>query len=140
MDIAVYGLIGYEGALAIYEENRAVLDTRFPAFWISDFLKMQEIQHYRMGSFACGQALGVSIRSGGLYGALWKLCEALGKGCTIDIQQAPVLQEVVELCECFAQDPYEIDSRGAFLIAGEGKSKKMKADNAQASNAAMISI
>ena len=124
MDIAVYGLIGYEGALAIYEENRAFLDARFPAFWISDFLKIQEIQQYRMGSFACGQALGVSIRSGGLYGALWKLCEALGKGCTIDIQQAPVLQEVVELCECFAQDPYEIDSRGAFLIAGEGLLEK----------------
>ena len=124
MDIAVYGLIGYEGALAIYEENRAVLVTRFPAFWISDFLKMQDAKQYRMGSFACGQALGVSIRSGGLYGALWKLCEALGKGCTIDIQQVPIRQEVVEICECFEQDPYEIDSRGAFLIAGEDIAEK----------------
>ena len=64
MDIAVYGLIGYEGALAIYEENRAFLDARFPAFWISDFLKIQEIQQNRMGSVACGQDAGVSIRKG----------------------------------------------------------------------------
>ena len=123
MDIAVYGLIGYERALAIYEENRAFLDARFPAFWISDFLKLQDRQ-YQMGTFACGQALGVSVREGGLYGALWKLSEALGKGCTVDIQQVPICQEVVEICECFDADPYEIDSRGAFLLAGEGLSEK----------------
>ena len=124
MDIGVYGLIGYEGALAIYEENRAFLDARFPAFWIRDFLKWQEEQQRRVEIFTHEQALAVSIRTGGLYGALWKLCEALGQGCMIDMQQVPILQEVVEICECFDQDPYEIPSGGAFLISGEDLGEK----------------
>lgn len=124
MDIGVYGLIGYEGALAIYEENRAFLDARFPAFWINNFLKVQEMQPRQAGLFTHEQALAVSIRTGGMYGALWKLCEVLNKGCTIDMQQVPILQEVIEICECFDQDPYEITSKGAFLVAGENLGEK----------------
>ena len=131
MDIAVYGLIGYEGALALYEENRAFLVERFPAFWMESFLKRNEAprceeaflkgqdQATYEGLFTRGQSLAVSIRKGGLYGALWKMCEVLGTGCEIDIQKVPIHQEVVEICECFDMDPYEITSRGAFLVAGE---------------------
>lgn len=124
MDIAVYGLIGYEGALALYEENRAFLDVRFPAFWIQNFRNRQdELQDYE-GLFTRGQALAVAIRKGGLYGALWQQCEVLGTGCTVDMQNVPILQEVVEICECFDQDPYEIASKGAFLVAGENLAEK----------------
>lgn len=124
MDIAVYGLIGYEGALALYEENRAFLDERFPAFWIEGFLKLQEKEPCFDGLFTGEQTLAVSIRKGGLYGALWQMCEVLGTGCAVDIRQVPIRQETVEICECFEQDPYEITSHGAFLVAGEDLTEK----------------
>ena len=124
MDIGVYGLIGYEKALAIYEENRAFLDARFPKFWIEGFLKWQGTQRGCAGRLSQGEALAVAIKEGGLYGALWELCETLNAGCEIDIQRVPILQEVIEICECFDQDPYEIPSHGAFVIAGEGLAEK----------------
>ena len=136
MDIAVYGLIGYEGALALYEENRAFLDKRFPAFWIEGFLMRKEAPCFKeafpkgqdqaayAGLFTRGQALAVAIKKGGLYGALWQMCEVFSTGCEIDIQNVPILQEVVEICECFDQDPYEITSRGAFLVAGDDLTEK----------------
>ena len=124
MDIGVYGLIGYEKALAIYEENRAFLDVRFPKFWIEGFLKRQGEAPGCAGKLSQGEALAIAIKEGGLYGALWELCETLNSGCEIDIQSVPILQEVVEICECFDQDPYEITSHGAFVIAGEGLAEK----------------
>lgn len=119
MDIAVYGLIGYEKALLVYEENRAFLEERFPAFWIRDFLAKREEIPDCDGLFTRGQGLAVAIREGGLYGALWQMCEVLGTGCEIDIKKVPLLQEVVEISECFGLDPYEVPSHGAFVVAGE---------------------
>ncbi len=124
MDIGVYGLIGYEGALASHEENRAFLDARFPKFWIEGFRELQEKYPCCEGLFTRGQALAINIREGGLYAALWQMCEVLCSGCIVDIKTVPIAQEVVEICECFAQDPYEITSKGAFLIAGENLAEK----------------
>ena len=118
MDIEVYGLIGYEGALALYKENRAFLDARFPAFWIRGFLRLQE-KLLQAKPEAADHACVIETGKGGLYAALWEMCETLGCGCEVDIRSIPIAQEVVEICECFDKDPYEIDSPGAWIIAGD---------------------
>ena len=108
-------MIGYEGALALYKENRAFLDARFPAFWIRGFLELSEKQPSEMAEAGCIIETG----KGGLYAALWEMCETLGCGCEVDIKRIPIAQEVVEICECFDKDPYEIDSTGAWIVAGD---------------------
>ena len=118
MDIRVYGLIGYEGALALYEENRAFLDARFPAFWIRGFLELPQKQQAEKPVIP-GSGKIVETGKGGLYAALWQLCEELHCGCEIDIRKIPIAQEVVEICECFDKDPYEIDAAGVWLTAGD---------------------
>ena len=128
MDIGVYGLIGYKGALALYKENRAFLDARFPAFWIRGFLELQNRVQFSEGAGQGQQQLQppemadracvIETGKGGLYAALWEMCETLGCGCEVDIRSIPIAQEVVEICECFDKDPYEIDSTGAWIVAG----------------------
>ena len=118
MDIGVCGLIGYEGALALYKENRAFLDARFPAFWIRNFLELPKKQPSAKQE-ATDEQCTIETGKGGSYAALWELCETLGCGCEVDIKRIPIAQEVVEICECFDQDPYEIDSPGAWIVAGD---------------------
>ena len=126
MDIGVCGLIGYEGALALYKENRAFLDARFPAFWIREFLELAEKQPLQDSIQFGKQAYSnegisnagciIETGKGGLYAALWEICETLGCGCEVDIKRIPIAQEVVEICECFDKDPYEIESAGAWVV------------------------
>ena len=118
MDIGVCGLIGYEGALALYKENRAFLDARFPAFWIRGFLELPEQQQLKKPKKTDHSCI-IETGKGGLYAALWEMCESLCCGCEVDIKSIPIAQEVVEICECFDKDPYEIDSSGVWIITGE---------------------
>ena len=126
MDIEVYGLIGYEGALTLYKENRAFLDARFPAFWIREFLELPEkLQHAKLEA-SDNQSI-LEIGKGGLFAALWNVCEELGCGCEVDIKSIPIAQEVVEICECFDKDPYEIESAGAWVVVSSKENSDAEA-------------
>ncbi len=124
--IAVTGPIGYETAKAVYEENKAALDLRFPRFWLEKFLEMEtetEIPNCRKNLETEGRTV-IEITEGGLFGALWQACEAereakKASGCEVLIEKIPVLQETVEICELYDVNPYESSSKGTFLIVDE---------------------
>ena len=58
-----------------------------------------------------------NVCDGGIFAALWKLCEQTGQGMEIMTDQIPIRQETVEICDRCDINPYELLSSGALLIA-----------------------
>ena len=56
------------------------------------------------------------ITEGGIYGALWEVAQASGVGLEVTIEDIPVKQHTVELCEFFDLNPYQLISSGSMLI------------------------
>jgi len=118
MDIIISGLVGYETALKLYRENKDFLDERFPGFYIEQFL---DLQAKEKGPSREDMPHGrVPINDGGLFAALWQLCEEENCGCEVDIKAIPIRQEVIEICELFDVNPYEASSKGAWIAAADG--------------------
>ncbi len=119
MKIAVKGLIGYERAYEILDENTEV-KKRLPNFLIEQFFSYKEFLKNKDSD-----KNAIEIKEGGLYRSLWQLCEMYSKevgkkiGCEIDFKKIPILQEVIEIMEIASEDPYESNSQGAFVKYGE---------------------
>ena len=116
MLIYTSGPIGYETAEKLYNENIVRIKKQFPQFFINAFLEIKEnmadidIEKYPAGVYSR------EMLEGGLFGALWELCEEAGCGCEIDLEKVFIRQEVIEILELFKEDPYEAPSAGCFLI------------------------
>ena len=59
------------------------------------------------------------MTDGGLFGALWEVCEELNAGCSVRLLDVPLDQHVVEILEYAGENPYEVASAGCLLIAAE---------------------
>lgn len=57
------------------------------------------------------------VTEGGIYGAIWELCEAAGHGAVIRVADIPVSTETSKLCRIFKLDPYRLISSGSMLMA-----------------------
>lgn len=114
--------LGMEGMVRIAEEKEESLKERFSA----GFLK--QIQSYRESIFAEKEILTAmeqgnvrmeQVGEGGVLAALWRLSAAAGSGIRVDMKRLPILQETVEVCECFHLNPYQLASAGSFLMVTE---------------------
>ena len=106
MKIGVTGKIGYGKALELFNDNEEFLMARFPGYYIRQFLVAKD----EPCDYIMKNIIYVHDSDGGIYRALWELCEELGCGCEVRLRDIPVMQEVIEIMECFDEDPYE--SRG----------------------------
>ncbi len=121
-DILMAGWAGMEGMLRIVEEKEARLKERFSLSFL------EQIKGYRRYLFAkpgldWGKeaVLVRQIREGGVLAALYRLTEEMGSGLEIDLKKIPILQETIEVCECFRLNPYQLASAGSFLaLSGQG--------------------
>ena len=51
-----------------------------------------------------------------LWSALWHLCQIWKIGVEVEFSQIPIRQETIEICQFFGQNPYQISSKGTYLI------------------------
>lgn len=56
------------------------------------------------------------VSEGGIYAALWNLAEAGHVGLDVDFRKITVCQEIIEICELFDINPYELESSGCLLM------------------------
>jgi hydrogenase expression/formation protein HypE len=56
---------------------------------------------------------------GGIFGALWDMCEYGHMGLDVDIRSIPVRQEIIEICELLNINPYELESMGCLLMTAD---------------------
>lgn len=59
------------------------------------------------------------VSEGGIFAALWDMAEAAKVGLDIDFKKIPVKQEIIEICEIFDVNPYELESCGALLMTAD---------------------
>ena len=55
---------------------------------------------------------------GGVFGALWELCERENTGCRVNIRDIPIKQSCVEVCELFDINPYQMRGDGSVVAIG----------------------
>ena len=67
------------------------------------------------------------IAEGGVFGAVWELCERLSAGVELDLKKIPICQETVEICEYFDVNPYQLKGDGALLFLTHDSTAAIKA-------------
>lgn len=63
-----------------------------------------------------GVAAMHDLSVGGVFAGLWELASESGFGVKAYLDKIPVAQNIIEICEHFDLNPYEIDSTGSMLI------------------------
>jgi hydrogenase expression/formation protein HypE len=67
-----------------------------------------------------GGEAGVSsmhdVTEGGVYGALWEICQASGVGCEIELNNITVKEVTKKICEKYNISPYKLISSGSMLM------------------------
>ncbi|MBP3608830.1 MAG: hydrogenase maturation factor [Lachnospiraceae bacterium] len=56
------------------------------------------------------------VAEGGVFGAVWELCERLHAGVELELKKIPIQQETVEISEYFDINPYQLKGDGALLF------------------------
>ena len=64
------------------------------------------------------------MSQGGVYAALWDMAEASGTGLLVDFRAIAVRQEIIEICEIFDINPYELNSCGSLLITSSDSAEE----------------
>lgn len=130
MDLLVAGTVAREGTALLAWAHEVELKKRFPLDFVEQAKSFGEsisvLQAARIAK-SCGAAALHDASQGGIFGALWELCEGAKCGLTADLRKIPVRQETIEICEYFGYHPYCLLSGGALLIAApDGRRVEME--------------
>ena len=117
-DIVVTKYIGLEGTGIIAREQEQLLKERFPEEFLDEAKAcLEQVSVVPEGKIARKYASSMhDITEGGIYGALWEVAQASGVGLEVSIEDIPVRQHTIELCEFFDLNPYQLISSGSMLI------------------------
>ena len=125
LDIVVTKYIGMEAAALLAQEKEAQLLARFPRVMVEKakgFEKYLSILPEAATAGKSGVSFMQAVREGGIFASLWELAERAGVGLHIDLMKIPMDQTVVEICNYYDLNPYEILSSGsALLFAKQGQ-------------------
>ena len=121
--IIVVGYVGLEGSLEMAKENAEELKSHFSKYFMK---QVEECEKYLVSSKAFHEMglersdvivpLGENRDVTSLWSALWHLCEAWGMGIEVEFSQIPIRQETIEICQFVGRNPYQISSKGTYVI------------------------
>lgn len=124
-DIILTKWIGIEGTRIIYDNKKDdILEVYTEAFLeqaVGDLSELSVVKEARI-AMEFGVNYMHDVAEGGIFGALWDMAEAGNVGLNINFKKIPVKQEIIELCELFDKNPYELASSGCLLITHENGS------------------
>lgn len=119
------GYAGEAGAVRLAREHREELLTRYSRSYVDRMCGeahscREDIdrrgEDFHRGDIHSASHLRIKVGRSGLYEALWNLCEEYGCGSEIRLQDIPMRQETIEVCNFLDVDPFEIDSSGCELM------------------------
>ena len=119
-NIVMAGFTGACGSAMLSINGKERLMTRYTADFLaaSDALLRDTDVSESMAAVAAQENYKIWIKpvsDGGIFGALWSICEELGCGCEAYIKSIPIKQATVEVCEFFDINPYMLRGDGAFI-------------------------
>lgn len=131
MNIYMLGPLAYETAVSLYNSDKERVDAELPGFFIKEFEDSWKVSvekntgttYISEKYFHGGDITAATVKEGGIYAALWELCEKLSGrpksvvGCEVRADDILIDQHVIEIMELFGENPYEVSSKGCYVIA-----------------------
>lgn len=129
MDVIMLGFAGLQGSISIAENKADELQTRFALSFMQQaimekkellnkdkILKIKEIMNE--GAVACesGEYEMYELGSCGVFMGLWNMAQEAGVGLEIILNQIPIKQETIEICNFYDINPYQMLSGGSWLF------------------------
>lgn len=118
-DVVMTKWAGLEGTSIIAKEKEEELK----AYYKNEFIDgAKELSKYIsvVPESKVASNFGVSIMhdatEGGVFGALWEIAASARKGIEIQLDQIPIRQETIEICEYYELNPYKLISSGTMII------------------------
>lgn len=119
-DLVLTKYVAMEGAALIADAAEEELLARFPKTLVEEVKGstggLSVLPEAVIAAQAGAKAMQ-DVREGGIFGALWELAQRCGKGLQVDLKKIPMKQSVVEICNYYDLNPYEMLSTGCLLIA-----------------------
>lgn len=117
-DIVVTKYVGLEGTGIIANEKEDELSKWFSSSFIQEAKDcLRDISVVPDGMAAKEYASSMhDITEGGIYGALWEVAKASKVGFEVIVEDIPIKQHTIELCEKYDLNPYQLISSGSMLI------------------------
>lgn len=118
-DIIMTGFAATEGTYIIANEHRQRLKSILTDGDIKTLDSLQgRISVIREGVIAgrLGASAMHDVTEGGVYGAVYELCEASGAGCDVYAERIPVLDVTRKICSYLGIDPMRLIGSGSMLI------------------------
>ena len=139
--VLMIGHAGAAGCALLSRIHESRLYRRFSTSYIEKMQNLRDLTPARQAVLADiartePELFLFPVSEGGIYGALWDMCEELDSGITVQLKDIPVYQETVELCDLLDLDLYKLYSAGALLaVTGDpdGLSEKLNAAGVPAS-------
>lgn len=120
MDFVMTKAIALEGTSILAKDLEEDLKGHFPDCLVERAAAFDQelsvLPESRVAA-AFGVAAMHDVTEGGIYGAIWEMCQASGVGCRIDLKKIAIRQESVEICEYLGLNPYKLISSGCMLMA-----------------------
>ncbi|MGN0406859.1 MAG: AIR synthase related protein [Bacteroides sp.] len=118
-DIVMAGFIGQDGIRDVLEKYGEEAEK----YYTRSFIETAAVPDEQLlVTKAAGIALDAGASyvhaagEGGIFAALWNLAEEINSGIDIDFRKILVKQEIIEVCELFDINPYELSSLGCLLV------------------------
>jgi len=140
-DLVMTKSTGLAGAALLAKHYRENLHERYTYSFI-DKAAARETELSVLPEVKVVKELGIhhmhDVAEGGVFGAVWELCERLGAGVELDLKKIPICQETVEICEYFDVNPYQLKGDGALLFLTQDSASAVKTLAAAGIPAAVI--
>ena len=121
--IIMAGVAGISGIRQLIEQNKDKVSERYSEDFINKASGKEEeifigsiVNILRQQGIDCYMH---DVSEGGIFGALWDMCEYGHMGLDVDIRSIPVRQEIIEICELLNVNPYELESMGCLLMTSD---------------------
>ena len=102
----------------LYEKEKEVRERFVPVFLSKLYNSKNDLFAVRAAEKAAGFHADFvkPVTEGGVFGALWELAEETKTGYEVDLKKFPIRQDVIEICELFRLNPYQMASGGCLLV------------------------
>lgn len=121
-DIYMIGAAGIEGTrILALKKKQEILSRYTENFYEKCMVSESELfnENAILKVLELGAGYVHNLSSGGVLNGLWEMASYGNVGLDIDLRAIPVRQEIIELCELFELNPYQLASGGSFLMTIE---------------------
>lgn len=132
-DIVVTKYIGGPGASLVALKKEEELLVRFPRALVAqvqDFSSRGALSVLPEAQIALRHetVCMVPVQEGGIFAALWDLAKLCKSGLSVELKKIPMKQSIVEVCNYYDLNPYELLSSGCLLMAAKEDGEALVAE------------